>query len=68
MSNRQTPCPVCGRPTRRVEQSGPCRQCQEAFDWFEDQIDFKDDDKVHGWFEWVPTGIGSPKMRLVRET
>ena len=68
MSNRRTPCPVCGRLTHRIEQANLCRECQEAFDWFERQIDFKDDDKVHGWFEWVPTDCGSPKMRLVRQT
>jgi len=55
--------------THRVEQSGPCRHCREAFDWFESQIDFKDDDKVHGWLKWVPADATSPnQLMLVRET
>ena len=69
MTNRKTPCPVCGQMTHRVEQSGPCRHCREAFDWFESQIDFKDDDKVHGWLKWVPADATSPnQLMLVRET
>jgi len=68
MSRRKTPCPCCGRLTSRTEKNGPCGYCQEALEWLENQIDFKDDDKVHGWLKWVPTGIGSPKLRLVRET
>ena len=69
MSDRKTPCPVCGRLTRRVERSGPCSYCRKALSWFEDQIDFKDDDKVHGWLKWVPADAGSPnQLMLIRES
>ena len=68
MSRRKTPCPYCGRMTSRVEKNGPCIHCRRALAWLESQIDFKDDDKVHGWLKWVPANINSPnQMMLVRE-